>query len=53
MTTKPGAIVPGTESCGCCDGIAASTPSGITNRMGLTAIAYRMEINEIVYALTH
>ena len=33
---------PGTETCGCCDGIDASTPIGIDNRMGLSAIAYRI-----------
>ena len=26
-------IAPGTETCGCCDGIAASTPLGIDNRI--------------------
>src|SRR4249919_1262868 len=33
---------PGTETCGCCDGVAASTPSGNFNRPGLAAIAYRI-----------
>jgi len=33
---------PGTETCGCCDGIAASTPTGIFNRAGLSAIGYRI-----------
>ncbi len=36
------AIVPGTETCGCCGGIDASTPQDLTNRMGLSAIAYRI-----------
>ena len=35
------AIVPGTETCGCCEGIDAGTPRGIDNRMGLSAIAFR------------
>jgi hypothetical protein len=34
--------VPGTETCGCCEGIGASTPQGLTNRIGLSAIAYRI-----------
>lgn len=33
---------PGTETCGCCDGIATSTPTGLFNRAGLSAIAYRI-----------
>jgi hypothetical protein len=33
---------PGTENCGCCDGIVASTPSGILNRAGLSSISYRI-----------
>lgn len=33
---------PGTETCGCCDGIAASTPTGLFNRAGLSAINYRI-----------
>jgi hypothetical protein len=33
---------PGTETCGCCDGIAASTPTGLYNRPGLSAISYRI-----------
>lgn len=33
---------PGTETCGCCDGVAASTPTGLFNRAGLSAIAYRI-----------
>lgn len=33
---------PGTESCGCCDGVAASTPTGLFNRAGLSAISYRI-----------
>lgn len=35
-------IAPGTETCGCCAGIDASTPIAIDNRMGLSAIAYRI-----------
>ena len=33
---------PGTETCGCCDGVDASTPQVVDNRMGLSAIAYRI-----------
>lgn len=33
---------PGSEACGCCDGIAAETPRGVSNRGGLSAIAYRI-----------
>jgi uncharacterized phage protein gp47/JayE len=33
---------PGSEACGCCDGIAAETPQGLFNRGGLSAIAYRI-----------
>jgi hypothetical protein len=32
----------GSEACGCCDGIVAETPQGISNRGGLSAIAYRI-----------
>ena len=35
-------LAPGSECCGCCDGIAAETPQGIDNRAGLSAIAYRI-----------
>ena len=35
-------VPPGTETCGCCDGIAASTPTGLFNRAGLNAISYRI-----------
>jgi hypothetical protein len=35
-------VPPGTETCGCCEGIMASTPSGILNRAGLSAIDYRI-----------
>jgi baseplate J-like protein len=31
-----------TETCGCCDGVDASTPKAVDNRMGLSAIAYRI-----------
>jgi hypothetical protein len=38
-----GVVIPrGTEACRCCDGIAASTPQGLFNRPGLSAIAYRV-----------
>jgi hypothetical protein len=33
---------PGTEACGCCDGIAGETPQGLDNRQGLSAVAYRI-----------
>jgi hypothetical protein len=35
-------IAPGTETCGCCAGVEVSTPQAIDNRMGLSAIAYRI-----------
>ena len=35
-------LAPGSECCGCCDGIAAETPQGLDNRDGLSAIAYRI-----------
>jgi hypothetical protein len=35
-------IAPDTETCGCCAGIAASTPRALANRAGLSAIAYRI-----------
>lgn len=35
-------VPPGTETCGCCDGIATSTPTGLFNRAGLSAISYRI-----------
>ncbi len=31
----------GTETCGCCDGIAPETPAPVDNRPGLSRIAYR------------
>ncbi len=31
-----------TEACGCCEGIEMSTPQGLFNRPGLSAIAYRI-----------
>jgi hypothetical protein len=34
--------VPGTEDCGCCDGIAAATPRALANRGGLSTIGYRI-----------
>ena len=33
---------PDTDTCGCCEGIAAGTPLDVGNRMGLSAIAYRI-----------
>ena len=41
MTNKT-LLPPGTETCGCCEGVAASTPLGLDNRIGLSAIAYRI-----------
>ena len=35
-------LPPGTDTCGCCEGIDASTPATIDNRSGLSAIAYRI-----------
>jgi hypothetical protein len=35
-------IIPGTETCGCCEGLASATPTGIANRIGLSSIAYRI-----------
>ena len=35
-------LPPGTETCGCCDGVEPSTPATIDNRTGLSAIAYRI-----------
>jgi hypothetical protein len=35
-------LPPGSEACGCCDGIVAATPQGLNNRGGLSAIAYRV-----------
>ena len=35
-------LPPGSESCGCCDGIAAETPQGLFNRAGLSTIRYRI-----------
>jgi hypothetical protein len=35
-------LPPGSECCGCCDGVEAETPQGIDNRGGLSAIAYRI-----------
>jgi hypothetical protein len=39
---KPTALPAGSESCGCCAGVEAETPQGISNRYGLSAIAYRV-----------
>jgi hypothetical protein len=45
-TPDPGPHVPpqppGTECCHCCEGVAAATPQGLSNREGLSAIAYRI-----------
>ncbi|RZI94979.1 MAG: putative baseplate assembly protein [Variovorax sp.] len=35
-------LPPGSEACGCCDGIAAETPQGVANRPGLSSINYRI-----------
>jgi len=35
-------LAPGTETCGCCAGLDASTPQAVDNRMGLSVIAYRI-----------
>ncbi|NDP63651.1 putative baseplate assembly protein [Polaromonas sp.] len=35
-------VPPGLDACGCCDGIKASTPAGLSNRAGLDAISYRI-----------
>ena len=35
-------IPPGTETCGCCEGIDPSTPAIVHNRAGLSVIAYRI-----------
>jgi len=34
--------VPGSEGCGCCDGVEVATPLEISNRGGLSEIAYRI-----------
>ena len=41
-TTGKAQRPPGTETCGCCDGVAASTPTDVFNRAGLNAIGYRI-----------
>ncbi len=33
---------PGSECCGCCEGVGAETPQAIGNRHGLSAVAYRI-----------
>jgi hypothetical protein len=35
-------VPPGSETCGCCEGVEASTPRGVHNRPGLSGIAYRI-----------
>lgn len=42
LPVRQEAIAPGTETCGCCEGIDPSTPRLIHNRPGLSAIAYRI-----------
>ena len=46
---------PGSEICGCCEGITVETPQGIANRDGLSAIAYRIgdhaQFRESLHAL--
>src|SRR5947209_6413169 len=44
---------PGSEACGCCDGIVAGTPQGVFNRGGLSAIAYRIGDYEQFRASLH
>jgi len=39
--SKP-VMPPGTETCGCCDGVEPSTPAAVDNRTGLSTIAYRI-----------
>jgi hypothetical protein len=39
---KPHALPAGSETCGCCGGVAPETPQGISNRFGLSSIAYRV-----------
>src|SRR5262249_54858632 len=39
---RPEPIPPGTENCGCCQGVESDTPVRIFNRAGLSAIAYRI-----------
>jgi predicted phage baseplate assembly protein len=41
-TQSKAVVVPGTETCGCCEGIDAVTPQALFNRAGLSAIAYRI-----------
>ena len=36
------APIPGSECCGCCEGVEVDTPREITNRTGLSEIAYRI-----------
>ncbi len=42
MSTTSDPMVPGTQTCGCCAGVAASTPMEVSNRIGLAAIGYRI-----------
>lgn len=42
MSDQLGASSTGLDLCGCCEGLAASTPVEVYNRPGLAAIAYRV-----------
>lgn len=35
-------LPPGSEACGCCDGVQTATPRAIDNRGGLSAVSYRI-----------
>ena len=37
-------VPPGTQACGCCEGVCASTPQALFNRPGLSAIGYRIGV---------
>lgn len=41
-TAKPPVTIPGTQTCDCCEGIDAATPVLVENRIGLSAVAYRI-----------
>ena len=42
LTPRAAAPVPGTECCGCCAGVKPQTPRVVSNRGGLSAVAYRI-----------
>src|SRR5919112_5129761 len=42
MSHQTNASLTGLDVCGCCEGLAASTPVEVYNRPGLAAIAYRV-----------